>query len=141
MPEMMKSARLVWSDGINSANGVSLHTIFTPRRLASSFARSTSSPPGSLVAGSRYSIGAYVELTVSFNAPACLISAGSSAACADVAAASAAMPRKYERRVMSDPCQRCWNVLSVCVENRGFDNPGAFGDHPVLLRPPVCGEV
>src|SRR3954452_23895577 len=38
-------------------------------------------------------------------------------------------------------CQRCWNVLSVRVENRGLDDAGAFGDHPVLLRPPVRGEV
>jgi hypothetical protein len=52
MPLMMKSARLVCSDGISSAKGVSLQTIFTPRRLAISLARSMSSPTSSFVAGS-----------------------------------------------------------------------------------------
>src|SRR4030095_7308076 len=58
MPLMMKSARLVCSEGISSANGVSLQRILTPSRFASSLARSISSPTSWFVVGSRYSMGA-----------------------------------------------------------------------------------
>src|ERR1700730_4748553 len=88
MPLMMKSARWVCNDGISSANGVSLQMIFTPIRFAISFARSMSRPTSWSVAGSRYSMGAYVELTVSRNAPACLIVSGNSAAGAAAKATS-----------------------------------------------------